>query len=106
MSDMTPKDQERDMAPEYDFSRGKRGKHASAFLRGYTIVVRSSDGSEETRTVTFPEGVVALDPDVRAYFPDSESVNDALRSLIELMKHLPKGQRYRRQDPSTRQVAE
>lgn len=89
MSDTTSEDQARDIAPEYDFSHGKRGKHAAAYLRGYTIVVRSSDGSEETRTVAFPEGVVALDPDVRVYFPDSEAVNRALRGLIALAPKAP-----------------
>jgi hypothetical protein len=35
------------------------------------------------------EGTVLLQPDVREYFPDSESVNAALRSLIALMAELP-----------------
>jgi len=30
-------------------------------------------------------GSVVLDPDVRAYFPDEESVNNALRTLIALV---------------------
>ncbi len=47
-----------------------------------------------------------LEPDVRAYFPDSESVNAALRSVIELAKHLPGGERYRQEDKSARQAAE
>jgi hypothetical protein len=47
-----------------------------------------------------------LEPDVQAYFPDSESVNAALRSVIELAKNLPGGERYRQKDKSARQVAE
>jgi chemotaxis receptor (MCP) glutamine deamidase CheD len=35
------------------------------------------------------EGTVMLQPDVREYFPDSEAVNTALRSLITLMAHMP-----------------
>jgi hypothetical protein len=31
------------------------------------------------------EGAVVLAPDVREYFPDSESVNTVLRSLIKLI---------------------
>jgi len=31
------------------------------------------------------EGVVILEPDVRSYFPDSESVNRVLRTLIKLI---------------------
>jgi hypothetical protein len=43
---------------------------------------------------------------VRAIFPDSESVNAALRSLIDLMGHLPKTKPYPRRPASPRQVAE
>ncbi|HGJ66142.1 TPA: hypothetical protein ENS27_12290 [bacterium] len=31
------------------------------------------------------DGAVMLEPDVKEYFPDSESVNNALRSLISLI---------------------
>ena len=31
------------------------------------------------------EGVVILEPDVRSYFPDSETVNAVLRDLIKLI---------------------
>mgnify|MGYP001558533024 CR=1 FL=1 len=31
------------------------------------------------------EGAVVLEPDILTYFPDSESVNRALRCLIPLM---------------------
>jgi hypothetical protein len=34
---------------------------------------------------TLEEGAVMLEPDVREYFPDSEAVNKALRSLIMLI---------------------
>lgn len=39
--------------------------------------------------VKMKEGTVQLDPDVRAWFPDSVSVNQALRALIMLMKQMP-----------------
>jgi hypothetical protein len=32
-----------------------------------------------------PEGAVILEPDARAYFPDSEAVNRTLRTLISLI---------------------
>jgi hypothetical protein len=32
-----------------------------------------------------PEGAVMLDPHVRAYFPDAEAVNTALRGLIKCL---------------------
>jgi hypothetical protein len=35
------------------------------------------------------DGAVMLQPDVREYFPDSEAVNSALRSLINLMSLMP-----------------
>ena len=35
------------------------------------------------------EGTVLLQPDVRKYFPDSDAVNSALRSLIALMEVMP-----------------
>ena len=71
-----------DMAPEYGFSQGVRGKHASAMRDGYRMVIHRSDGTTEEREVTPRPGTVVLDPDVRAYFPDSEAVNRALRRLI------------------------
>jgi len=52
-----------DMRPEYDFSKGVRGKYAKRFAGGTNVVV--------------------LSPDVAAAFPDSESVNEALRSLLK-----------------------
>ena len=74
-----------DMLPEYDFSKGVRGKYAAAYRQGYRIVIRRTDGTVEEHDYTLPEGVIALDPDVRPYFPDTESVNRALRGLIQLI---------------------
>ncbi len=53
-----------EMKPEYDFSKGIRGKHYQAFRAGTNLVL--------------------LDADVARFFTDSESVNRALRMLIEL----------------------
>ena len=50
-----------DMRDEYDFSQSVRGPYAA--LAGEVHIV-------------------SLDPDVAVKFPDSESVNEALRSLI------------------------
>ncbi len=38
---------------------------------------------------TLEDGAVLLEPDVREYFPDSQAVNQTLRSLIALMTELP-----------------
>ncbi|MDR4510046.1 MAG: hypothetical protein MRJ65_17730 [Candidatus Brocadiaceae bacterium] len=74
-----------DMRAEYDFSSGVRGKHYRAMQAGYTITVHEANGTTVVKDVTPKEGSVILEPDVRAYFPDSESVNRALRCLIPLL---------------------
>jgi hypothetical protein len=72
----------REMREEYDFSRGVRGKHFEAYRRGHTVKIGKRDGSVEVRYFTQEDGAVMLDPDVKSHFPDSKSVNKALRSLI------------------------
>ena len=56
-----------DMLDEYDFSNGVRGKYVDRFAKGSNVVV--------------------LDPDVAQVFPDSESVNQALRALAEIIRN-------------------
>jgi hypothetical protein len=51
-----------EMLPEYDFRTGVRGKYAADYAKGRNLVL--------------------LAPDVAAYFPDSKSVNEALRVLV------------------------
>ena len=60
-----------DMEPEYDFSKGVRGKFAKQFPRGTVFV--------------------SLDPDVCDVFSDSVSVNDALRPLAKIIRSRLKG---------------
>ena len=60
-------DTERDMLEEYDFSGGVRGKYADRFSQGSNVIV--------------------LDPDVARVFTDSESVNQALRALVIIIKN-------------------
>ena len=50
------------LRPEYDFSKGVRGKYAARYQRGTNVIV--------------------LDPDVAERFKDSKAVNRALRSLL------------------------
>ena len=59
---MNPED---DMLDEYDFSNGVRGKYAQAYREGINII--------------------QLDRDVTPYFPDAQSVNEALRTFIRIM---------------------
>jgi len=82
--------EDNDMRTEYDFTGGVRGKHHKAMQAGYTITIHKADGTTVVKDVMPKEGTVVLEPDIRAYFPDSESVNRTLRCLIPL---LPKKRR-------------
>ena len=53
-----------EMRSEYDFSKGVRGKHHRAYQQGTNLIL--------------------LEEDVARVFRDSESVNRALRLLLEL----------------------
>ena len=55
-----------DMLEEYDFSKGVRGKYAKRYAEGTNVVL--------------------IDPDVAEFFPDHDTVNDALRSLVRIIK--------------------
>ena len=58
-----------DLRPEYDLSKlkgGVRGKYAKRFQKGTNLVL--------------------LSPDVAKYFPDEQSVNAGLRSLVGIAK--------------------
>jgi hypothetical protein len=81
---------ENNIRAEYDFTGGVRGKHYKAMQVGYTVTIHKADGTTVTKDVMPKEGAVVLEPDIRPYFPDSESVNRALRCLIPL---LPKKRR-------------
>jgi hypothetical protein len=83
-----------DILPEYDFRRGVRGKHAESYRQGHTVQIHREDGTTEVHYFTLADGAVMLEPDVQEYFPDSQAVNRALRTLIELVSE--KGRRRRR----------
>jgi hypothetical protein len=75
------------MLPEYDFTgkQGVRGKYYRAYRQGHTVRINRTDGTADVQYFTLEEGAVMLEPEVRAYFPNSEAVNAALRSLIALI---------------------
>jgi hypothetical protein len=54
----------REMRAEYDFSGGVRGKYVDRYRRGTNVVL--------------------IDPELAEAFPDSKSVNDALRGLVAI----------------------
>ena len=65
-----------DMLKDYDFLGGVRGKYATRYREGTNVVV--------------------LDPDVSRFFPDHDSVNDALRHLAAVIA----SQRRRETEPA------
>ena len=73
-----------EMRAEYELSGGVRGKHADQYQEGHTVTVHKKDGATIVQNFKLEEGTVILEPDVREYFPDSESVNNALRTLISI----------------------
>ena len=85
MSKRTSDNSENGMRAEYDFSGGTRGKHYRQYQRGHTVKVQKTDGTTVVQHFKLEEGAVMLAPDVREYFSDAESVNRALRTLIELI---------------------
>ncbi len=81
-----------EMRPEYNFEGGVRGKYAKRMREeGYTLRVYHNDGTFTERQI-LGEKMVVLDADVWEYFPDSQAVNHALRTLIALVaeKHADK----------------
>jgi len=57
---------DKDMLEEYDFSKGIRGKYAKRYAEGTNVVV--------------------IEPDIAKFFPNHDAVNQALRSLTEIIK--------------------
>jgi hypothetical protein len=90
------------MPDEYNFAGGIRGKHYRAMQAGYTITIHQSDGTAVVKEVKPQEGAVVLAPDVREYFPDSESVNTALRSIIKIIPEKRHPARKRTQGTETK----
>jgi hypothetical protein len=85
MSKRTSDNSENGIRPEYDFSTGVRGKHYRQYQRGHTVKIQKTDGTTVVQHFKLEEGAVMLAPDVREYFSDADSVNRALRTLIELI---------------------
>ncbi|MBE0682183.1 MAG: hypothetical protein IH589_09740 [Anaerolineales bacterium] len=83
-NNINPEEYDDGMLPEYDFKgkKGVRGKYYRSLQKGYTVHIHNEDG---TTTIQHFGPTITLDTDVAAYFPDSESVNKALRTLILLV---------------------
>lgn len=55
------------MKKEYDFSKGVRGNYAKRYAAGHNLV--------------------RIEPELKKHFPDSESVNYALHSIVDAVTH-------------------
>jgi hypothetical protein len=82
-----PEDYDDGMLPEYDFSgkKGVRGKYYRAMSDGYSVRIHNEDGTVTEQRFGPLENTVKLDRDAIVYFPDSKSVNKALRTLISII---------------------
>jgi len=85
ISSKSHRSEDSEMRREYDFTGGVRGKHYKDMLKGYTIKINKPDGTTVVKHIKLASETVVLAPDVLEYFPDSEAVNKALRSLIALI---------------------
>jgi hypothetical protein len=77
-----------EMRAEYNFSTMKgrvRGKYYKAYREGHTVIIHKEDGTDLVQYFKLEDGAVMLEPDVRKYFPTSDVVNKALKSLIEII---------------------
>jgi len=73
-----------------DFTDGVRGKHSEAYRRGHTIKVRQDNGTISVQKFVPDSDAVVIDRDLRAYFPDAATINNALRVLIGIIPHKPR----------------
>jgi len=73
------------MRTEYDFSNAIRGRAYRPLHKGYSLKIHNEDGTTVVQHFKIQEGTILLAPDVRPYFPDSDSVNNALRALLSAM---------------------
>ena len=64
------------MRPEYDFSKAVRGVTAARYAQGTNVVL--------------------LDRDVADVFPDTQAVNEALRTFARLARAVPKLRAHRK----------
>lgn len=68
--------------PDLDFSKGIRGKYNNLLAKGTNVAI--------------------IDPALHPYFPDSESVNRALRAFLAIGESMQAASAPRRRPVSTR----
>lgn len=79
--------EDKEMRSEYDFTASVRGKHSKKMQAGFSMTIHKPDGTTVVKEVKPQKGMVFLEPDIEAWFPDSASVNKALRCLIPLLRN-------------------
>jgi hypothetical protein len=89
-----------EMLPEYNLegNKGVRGKYVKDIQKGYSVRVLNDDGTVTTKHFVPKEDAILLEKDVKAYFPDSKSVNNALRTLIRQARKQAKASGLKRSD--------
>jgi hypothetical protein len=88
MNDEIQYELEDDLREEYDLSELKnpvRGKYHQQYRKGHSVTIHHEDGTTTVEHFPRQDDLIILDPDVKIYFPNSESVNSTLRSLIKLI---------------------
>jgi hypothetical protein len=88
MNNVNPEEfstKDNDMPLEHELTGGERGKNSQVSRRSHCVTIQQTDGTTIVHHYTREDGIVIIDPDVREYFPNAEAVNNALRTLINLV---------------------
>ena len=83
------KDEEDDgMLPEYSLKGKKiiRRIYGEEIERSHTVRITGKNGDVTVHHYKMEDGAIMLAPDVRAYFPDADTVNNVLRALIPALQ--------------------
>ncbi len=70
------------MLPEYDFSKGVRGKHAAKMRNGVNITIYAPDEKTIQELRKERKMLVQIEPDVAKHFANAGAVNSALRHIL------------------------
>jgi len=62
---------EDDLLPEYDFSKGVRGKHHQAYRQGHSVTIGHQDGTTTTQSFQAPRTIAKLTAEKHIILPQS-----------------------------------
>jgi hypothetical protein len=60
---------EDDLLPEYDFSKGVRGKHHQAYRQGHSVTISHQDGTTTTQEFSVPKTIAKLTAENQIVLP-------------------------------------